>query len=296
MTRMAACPFRPRLRIGAKPATSRALAAMAMSVALSASGGGEASGDEAFVVVHTAEFGGSSDQKWLEYPDAEPIECRALERSTDADGVDFATSRGPWWIDTNHAPPGLGYLHLIAFAYHHDWSADGLIPDASTGSRPLDLRDAEVTVRWRAPALRMSADATLTLWFQTRTSPVDAVAPRFVKYLLTSQSLPVRPPPSQWREDTLRLSAVDGDYACLGGNADRANVYGCDVPAVAALRDWNTDLGLVIFFRDASSASEITGAIDLDRSTIRVPQDNLATHRLAAPSIVSAGGSTCRST
>ncbi len=24
-----------------------------------------------------------------------------------------AVSRSPWWIDYNHAPPGVGYLHLL---------------------------------------------------------------------------------------------------------------------------------------------------------------------------------------
>ena len=28
------------------------------------------------------------------------------------DGV--LISRSPWWIDYNHAPPGAGYMHLIA--------------------------------------------------------------------------------------------------------------------------------------------------------------------------------------
>lgn len=274
----------------------QALAVVATPLVVTACGGGEAAHDDPWVVVHQEDFSASGELKWLHYPDTEPIECRPLERSTDADGTGFATSRGPWWTDANHAPPGLGYLHLVALAYHRDWSPDGVIPDTSTGARPLDLRDAELAIRWRAPRLSLPRDAMLTLWFQTRTSPADARAPRYVNYLLTGHTLVTGPASSQWREDVVRLRSSESDYACLGSNTDRADTYGCDVTAVEALRDWNADLGLVVFFRDPATAREITGAIDLDRITIRVPQENLATHRFAAPSIVTAGGSTCRST
>lgn len=274
----------------------RGVTVVVISLAVAACGGGDDAIDNSLVVVHNEDFSASAELKWLHYPDIEPIECRPLERSMDPDGTDFATSRGPWWTDTNHAPPGLGYLHLVALAYHRDWSPDGLIPDASTGAKPLDLRNAEVTIRWRAPQLHLPGDAMLTLWFQTRTSPANAPAPRFVNYLLTGQTLGATPPPAQWREDVVHLRSSENDYACLGSNVDRADTYGCDVTAVEALRDWNADLGLVVFFRDPASAREITGAVDLDRVTIRIPEENLATHGLAAPSIVTAGGSTCRST
>lgn len=288
------CGLRPSIE--AARTAIRAVTVVAVSLAVAACGGGDDAIDNPLVVVHNEDFSTSGESKWLHYPDTEPIACRPLERSIDLDGTDFATSRGPWWTDTNHAPPGLGYLYLLALAYHRDWSPDGLIPDASTGARPLDLRDAELTIRWRAPQLRLPGDAILTLWLQTRTSPVDAHAPRYVNYLLTGQTLDAGPPPAQWREDVVRLRSSENDYTCLGSNTDRADTYGCDITAIAALRDWNADLGLVVFFHDSASAREITGAVDLDSITIRVPKENLATHRLAAPSIVTAGGSTCRST
>lgn len=28
-------------------------------------------------------------------------------------GESTVTSRSPWWIDYNHAPPGAGYMHLL---------------------------------------------------------------------------------------------------------------------------------------------------------------------------------------
>src|SRR5688500_7937902 len=70
------------------------------------------------------------------------------------DGI--AVSRGPWWVDYNHAPPGGGYLHLL-FALHTRHYAEtpaqylrvGGQNQFVAGDYPTDFTDARFTVRLR---------------------------------------------------------------------------------------------------------------------------------------------------
>lgn len=284
-----------RLRREQQRTAWRGLMAGLCGLMLVACGGGEDPGNR-LAEVYSTSFDAASARSWLHYPSIDPIECRPLEGRIDPDGTDYAVSAAPWWVDENHAPPGLGYLHLVALAYHRDWSTDGIIPAVSQGARPLDLRNAQINVRWRAPGLKLPHDARLTLWLQTRTSPADALDVRFVNYMLSGQVLETSPAPTRWREDVLYLRADDREYVCLGSSANRADTYGCDITAVDALRDWNTDIGIIIFSPHASFASEVAGAIEIDRLSVHVPAENLETHRSSPPTIVTAGGSTCRST
>jgi hypothetical protein len=68
------------------------------------------------------------------------------------------------------------------------------------------------------------------------------------------------------------------DFACPGSEPDRTDTYGCDVGPLQALRDRDTDIGLVIFFEGLSRATEIASAIELDHLKMSVPAANLATH------------------
>ena len=45
---------------------------------------------------------------WYGYQDGPGQNKRALEWSPGS-----LTSRSPWWIDYNHAPPGIGYFHML---------------------------------------------------------------------------------------------------------------------------------------------------------------------------------------
>src|SRR5687767_12245913 len=69
------------------------------------------------------------------------------------DGV--LISRSPWWVDYNHAPPGGGYLHLLAALHLHPaWATDNI--NALVGENRFvtqgysrDLTNARLTVRLR---------------------------------------------------------------------------------------------------------------------------------------------------
>lgn len=246
-------------------------------------------------IVLDSDFSSTGTSGWLTYSAESGFEgCTDLPTLTGAPGQSHGVSTAPWWVDPNHAESGLGYLHLVAFAYHHDYSVDGVIKPRHAG-RPIDLRDATVSVRWRAQTLRLPASARFVLWFQTQ--PLDATAaPRRVNYVLTASPLTPRPAgASDWQEDELMLSSSPGDYACLGSNSLRADTYGCDIDAPQALRDWNINLGFVILFPSISDASNVQGAVEFDRISLRVPDENLETHH-ATPATMSRGPSTCRVT
>lgn len=64
------------------------------------------------------------------------------------------TSRSPWWIDYNHAPPGAGYMHMVfslatvgpqGETYMEVGGTNRFISDAC----PTDFTDAALTVRVR---------------------------------------------------------------------------------------------------------------------------------------------------
>ena len=73
------------------------------------------------------------------------------------DGVAYCYS--PWWTDANHAPPGLGYLHMVMWAYTD--KAHYQVDDDYTRTLPYrysrfaeegysrNLTDAKLTVRLR---------------------------------------------------------------------------------------------------------------------------------------------------
>src|SRR6185436_10413737 len=66
----------------------------------------------------------------------------------------YVTSRSPWWIDYNHAPPGAGYLHLPfmlntrgkAGEHHREVAGENKF---IAGGFPTDFTNAKVTLRLR---------------------------------------------------------------------------------------------------------------------------------------------------
>lgn len=253
------------------------------SLALAACGGGEGQ-SERQVTVQDTEFAVGEPSPWLTYQAVEPIGCDEISLRAEPSGNSYAISRSPWWIDPNHSAPGLGYLNLVAFAYHHDFSVDGSIVAPRPG-RPLDLRNARVLVRWRSAGLVLPESARLMFWFQTDTAAAGAM-PRRVNYVLSARPLAAVSQAGLWQQDELELGTRSEDYTCLGSNPLRTATYGCDIDPATALRDWNVDLGFVIVFADQSVAQGIQGAIEFDRIMISVPESNIETHALAPVTLV----------
>jgi hypothetical protein len=153
-----------------------------------------------------------------------------------------AVSRGPWWVDYNHAPPGGGYLHLL-YALHTRHYPETPAQYLRVGGRnqfvdgafPTDFTGARFTVRIRGSLAARGAG--LHLLVQSR---VDGKA---VNYVLTGQRLEVT---EDWSDQTLVLSPDESQWTCLGSRHDRTSTYG-DAGIGRVLGDVNLDIILILF-------------------------------------------------
>jgi hypothetical protein len=146
-------------------------------------------------------------------------------------------SRSPWFVDSNHAPPGAGYLHLLAFLLTNpnDIPAHGRPNRFTDGEFSRDLRNARLTVRIRGQVEWRGAQ--LVLLAQSRLPSTTA------NYVLTAQPFQVA---QEWTDQTVTLSTDPDQWTCLGARWDLLDYYGCgDIADV--LSDVNVDLIFVLF-------------------------------------------------
>lgn len=160
---------------------------------------------------------------------------KALEH---ADGS--ITSRSPWWVDYNHAPPGAGYLHIV-FCLHtkgpfgeHLREVAGENHFASAGC-PRDLRDARITVRLKGEMEMRGGELVVLVQSQIG----DTVG----GWLLTSQPLRIT---SEGREQTITLVNDESQWTCLGARHDRGDFY-AHHSLESVLREVNTNIIFVLF-------------------------------------------------
>ena len=151
------------------------------------------------------------------------------------------TTRSPWWIDYNHAPPGAGYLHMLFCMYTKGSGVGEVYMEAAGYHRflkekyPTDFTNARVTVRLRGELERR--DANLVFLIQANVGGVTSA------WVLTGQPLKVTP---KWSVQTLKLAPNPEQWTCLGSRHDRGDTYGyVDLPTV--LRDVNCDLMFIMF-------------------------------------------------
>jgi hypothetical protein len=151
------------------------------------------------------------------------------------DGV--LLSRSPWSVDANHAPPGLGYLHLLAFLI----TRGELVQDVGRPNRFVDegydrdLTNARLTVPLRGELEHRGAELVIL-------AQADIPGTR-ANYVLTGQPFQVT---SDWNEQTITLAPEHDQWDCLGARHDLSHFYGCgDIADV--LRDVNVDLIFVLF-------------------------------------------------
>lgn len=250
-----------------------------VTIALLVACGGGGSEEPRHTVVDT-EFTVGVSPGWFTYVD-ENAGCEDVPVVRDSTGrTTYAVSSSPWWLDTNHAAPGLGYLHLVAFAFHEQFSIDGIVKSPRAGT-PIDLRHGRVTIRWRAPNLTLPAAARLLFWFQTAIDPGTGTGRRFINHVLSSQPLRARSG-TQWQTDVLELNPDPANYACLGSQPEKVDLYGCDIDPTTALAHWNVDLGFVLLFPEASQSASINGAVEIDRVAIDIPESSAQTSAMTA--------------
>ncbi|MCI0621470.1 MAG: hypothetical protein L0387_07345 [Acidobacteria bacterium] len=155
------------------------------------------------------------------------------------DGVAYCY--GPWYLDSNHAPPGAGYLHLLMYLYtSKDLPKDHLGRIANRfieQEKSTDLTDAKLTVRLRGQMDFQGSQLLLLVQAHTGETTANSA------YVLSGQPLRIE---RAWSEQTLTLNADSTQWTCLGARWDLTDRYGCaDLGSV--LKDVNVNIMFVLF-------------------------------------------------
>ena len=98
------------------------------------------------------------------------------------------TARSPWWIDYNHAPPGVGYLHTLACLATHGPQSEAILEAGGpngfiSGSYPTDFTHAELSVQLPGELIANGAEVVLLIQ-----GMVDGI---YSGWLLTGQPIRV---------------------------------------------------------------------------------------------------------
>lgn len=147
--------------------------------------------------------------------------------------------RSPWWIDYNHAPPGIGYLHLLAILmtrgpwseHQREVAGENRFVTAGVGT---DFTAARITLKLRGELRARGAQLCLL---------VQAVQDgQCAGWLLTGRPFAVT---ADWSEQTVVADPDPALWRPLGSRHDRRDYYGTrDLSSV--LRDVNTNILLVL--------------------------------------------------
>lgn len=168
------------------------------------------------------------------------------------------TSRSPWWIDYNHAPPGGGYLHMLFCTYtqgpiaEHYQEVGGENAFVRDGF-PTDFTDARFTVRMKGEL--ESRGAELVLLVQATVGRTTSA------WVLTGRPFDVT---SDWSEQTVTCSPDPSLWTCMKARHDRQDYYGyIDLPTV--LSDVNCDIMLILFPLTIAPMGDIEGDMHILR-------------------------------
>ncbi|MBI3863296.1 MAG: hypothetical protein HY290_15500 [Planctomycetia bacterium] len=149
-------------------------------------------------------------------------------------------SRSPWWIDYNHAPPGAGYLHLLAMLLtrgpfgEHQREVAGENRFVS-GGFGTDFTNAKLTLRLKGEL--HARGAKFCLLVQSLQNGICS------GWLLTGQPFRVT---TDWSEQTVCAVPDASQWTSLGSRHDRSDFYGT-IPLPDVLANVNTNILLVLF-------------------------------------------------
>jgi hypothetical protein len=156
------------------------------------------------------------------------------------------TSRSPWWIDYNHAPPGGGYLHMVFCTYTRGPQGEVfnevggpnrlMVTPKEPDRFPLDYRDAKLTVRLKGEVVNTNG-AELILLVQGTADQLTSA------WVLTGSPFKIT---KDWSEQTVTLANDPRKWTCLGSRHDRGDMYGYR-PLEQILSDVNIDIMLIFF-------------------------------------------------
>lgn len=177
-------------------------------------------------------------------------------------GNGTVTARSPWWIDYNHAPPGAGYLHMLACLATSGPQAE-TIKEAGgpnrfiAGGYPRDFTNAKMTLRLKGELLKRSAEIVVLVQ-----GVIEGICSG---WLLTGQPLQVL---QQWTEQTLTFASDPAQWTALGSRHDRTDMYGVK-PLEQVLRNVDVNVMLVMFPLNVVPM----GSLDGDAHVLRAGHD-----------------------
>lgn len=161
-------------------------------------------------------------------------------------------TRSPWWIDYNHAPPGAGYLHMLA-CMNTCGPQSEVIKEVGgpngflAGGFPTNFTGARMTVRLKGELV--ACGAGLVLLIQGNVEGIVS------GWLFTSQPLPVE---RDWNEGTITLAPDEAQWTPLGARHDRGDMYGVK-PLEKVLAHVNTNIMLVLFPLQIAPMGQLAG-------------------------------------
>jgi hypothetical protein len=172
------------------------------------------------------------------------------------------TSRSPWWVDYNHAPPGAGYLHMLYVLPTRGPFGEAVMEMGGDNRFVADgfstnFRGARVSVRWKGELETRGAQPVLLL--QTVSGGLCS------GWACTGRPLRVTP---EWTEQSLVVEPEPRLWTCLRGRHDRVGYYG-EIALDKVLGDVNCNLMLILFPLDVAPM----GPIDGDAHRLRADRD-----------------------
>ena len=172
------------------------------------------------------------------------------------------TSRSPWWIDYNHAPPGAGYLHMLASLGTCGPQTEVIKETGGfnrfiAGGFPTDFTGAKMTLRLRGELRKRDPEVVLL---------IQGVVERICSgWALVGQPIQVS---EDWSEQTLTLAPDPAQWKPLGSRHDRTDTYGVK-PLEQVLADVSTNIMLILFPLNVVPM----GPIDGDPHLLRAGKD-----------------------
>lgn len=172
------------------------------------------------------------------------------------------TSRSPWWIDYNHAPPGAGYMHMVfslstVGPQGESYKETGGLNRYIAAGLPTDFTGAKITIRLRGELLARSAEFMLLLQ-----GNVDGIVSG---QLRTGEPFKVT---EDWSTQTITLDPDERGWTPLGARHDRVDMYGVK-PLKKVLSNVNVNIMLVLF----PLVVEPMGPLDADPHIMRPERD-----------------------
>lgn len=182
---------------------------------------------------------------------------KPLERSPSC-----VTSRSPWWIDYNHAPPGAGYMNLLFMLltsgkpgeHQREVSGENRFTQGAFGT---DFTNAKISLRLKGELL--ARETQLLLLCQGVHQGICS------GWLLTGQPIAVTP---DWSDQVITATPDESAWKCLGSRHDRTDYYG-RTPLATVLSDVNADILLVLYPLEIAPMGSLAG----DPHRLRPEQD-----------------------